>query len=245
MLQTNYKDMSAECLQDKNVHVWEFPDVKTKSPLIGWWEGNSPQSSETTAATTSQSPGSMTLTTIITVTTFTSLILTVTQSEAFFLFRNNNAGAETRSTNLTQDAILGLFDTVTGLTHGIGGIFEQFEDGFERIKPKNNTILNKVYVSDEEEGDDTSLGSTAVVGLFDSLRNLNKQVGKLVGVLGHTLTDRREDVEKIATNVDTRVFYFLQDLETHLISYHSVDKLRPRSEGLEEKTIWSYSKQKD
>merc|ERR1711953_449424 len=151
-----------------------------------------------------QSPGSMTLTTIITVTTFTSLILTVTQSEAFFLFRNRNAGAETRSTNLTQDAILGLFDTVTGLTHGIGGIFEQFEDGFERIKPKNNTILNKVYVSDEEEGDDTSLGSTAVVGLFDSLRNLNKQVG----VLGHTLTDRREDVEKIATNVDTRLTNF-------------------------------------
>merc|ERR1711874_579098 len=155
-----------------------------------------------------QSPGSMTLTTIITVTTFTSLLLTVTQSEAFFLFRNNNAGAETRSTNLTQYAILGLFDTVTGLTHGIGGIFEQFEDGFERIKPKNNTILNKVYVSDEEEDDDTSLGSTAVVGLFDSLRNLNKQVGKLVGVLGHTLTDRREDVEKIATNVDTRLTNF-------------------------------------
>merc|ERR1711953_822418 len=97
----------------------------------------------------SQSPGSMTLTTIITVTAFTSLILTVTQSEAFFLFRNNKAGAETRSTNLTQDAILGLFDTVTGLTHGIGGIFEQFEDGFERIKP-NKTVQNKVYVSGEE-----------------------------------------------------------------------------------------------
>merc|ERR1711953_699325 len=156
----------------------------------------------------SQSPGSMTLTTIITVTTFTSLILTVTQSEAFFLFRNKNGGAETRSTNLTQDAILGLFDTVTGLTHGIGGIFEQFEDGFARIKPTNKTIPNKVYVSDEEEDDDTSLGSTAVVGLFDSLRNLNKQVGKLVGVLGHTLTDRREDVEKIATNVDTRLTNF-------------------------------------
>merc|ERR1711953_402856 len=151
----------------------------------------------------SQSPGSMTLTTIITVTTFTSLILTVTQSEAFFLFRKNNAGAETRSTNLTQDAILGLFDTVTGLTHGIGGIFEQFEDGFERIKPKNNTILNKVYVSDEEEDDDTSLGSTAVVGLFDSLRNLNKQVGKLVGVLGHTLRDWRRKQFGVTANRKT------------------------------------------
>ena len=48
-------------------------------------------------------------------------------------------------------------------------------------------------------------GSTVVVGLFDSLRQFTKQVGKLVSVVGDRMDDRRGDVVRIADNVDTQV----------------------------------------
>ena len=139
------------------------------------------------------------------------VILATCHTQGFFL---DGDRVESRSTNLTQNTILGLFDTVTGLTHGIGGIFDQFEQGFESIRPRNQTVLDKVYVSEEEgsgssvsdEESDSSLGSKAVVGLFDSLRNLNRNVGKLVDIVGDTLSERREDIADIATNVDTRVW---------------------------------------
>ena len=139
------------------------------------------------------------------------VILATCHTQGFFL---DGDRVESRSTNLTQNTILGLFDTVTGLTHGIGGIFDQFEQGFESIRPRNQTVLEKDYVSEEEgsgssvsdEEHDSSLGSKAVVGLFDSLRNLNRNVGKLVDIVGDTLSERREDIADIATNVDTRVW---------------------------------------
>ena len=150
--------------------------------------------------------------TVINHTSITALlvILATCHTQGFFL---DGDRVESRSTNLTQNTILGLFDTVTGLTHGIGGIFDQFEQGFESIRPRNQTVLDKVYVSEEEgsgssvsdEEHDSSLGSKAVVGLFDSLRNLNRQVGKLVGRVGDTLTDRRDNVVRLASNLDTGV----------------------------------------
>merc|ERR1719510_604516 len=121
----------------------------------------------------------MTTTTAITVLV---LAITLPHSPAFFL-RSNYASASSRSSNqteddssLTEDTILGVFDTVTGLTYGLGGIFQQFEDGFEKIRPQGDTtITNKVFLNDEEvEEEDSNLGSSAVVGLFDSLRNLNR-----------------------------------------------------------------------
>merc|ERR1712154_521183 len=72
------------------------------------------------------------------------------------------------------------------------------------------TVINKVSVSDEE--DDSSLGSSAAQGLFSPLRNLNKNMGKLVYIMGDTLTERRDQVEDIASNVDTRVTHFGQGL---------------------------------
>ena len=44
-----------------------------------------------------------------------------------------------------------------------------------------------------------------VVGLFDSLRQFTKQLGKLVNKVGDRLDDRREDVVRIAGEVDTQV----------------------------------------
>ena len=44
-----------------------------------------------------------------------------------------------------------------------------------------------------------------VVGLFDSLRQFTKQLGKLVNTVGDRLDDRRQDVVRIAGEVDTQV----------------------------------------
>ena len=167
------------------------------------------------------------------------VILATSQVQGFFLYRDDDLdGVENRSTNLTQNAILGVYDVVTGLTHGVGAIFDQFEDGFERIRP-NKTVINKVSVSDEE--DDSSLGSSAVQGLFSSLRNLNKNVGKLVYIVGDTLTERRDQVEDIASNVDTRVFLGSKFRSSISILIILGDTLRAGAERVEETKLWIYS----
>ena len=160
-------------------------------------------------------------TTTITITVL-ALAFTVSHSHPFFLRNNQESGVSSRSSNetedesgLTQDTILGVFDTVTGLTYGLGGLFQQFEDGFQKIRPgSDTTVTNKVFHNDTEEAEEeTNIGSSAVVGLFDSLRNLNHHVGKLVGRVGDTLTDRRDNVVRLASNLDSGV--------SHLISPHS------------------------
>ena len=163
----------------------------------------------------------MTTTTTIAITVL-ALAFTVSHSHPFFLRNNQESGVSSRSSNqtedesgLTQDTILGVFDTVTGLTYGLGGLFQQFEDGFQKIRPgSDTTVTNKVFHNDTEEAEEeTNIGSSAVVGLFDSLRNLNRHVGKLVGRVGDTLTDRRDNVVRLASNLDSGV--------SHLISPHS------------------------
>ena len=44
-----------------------------------------------------------------------------------------------------------------------------------------------------------------MVGLFDSLRDLTQNVGKLVSIVGDRLDDSRGDVVRIASDVDTQV----------------------------------------
>merc|ERR1719412_1111695 len=129
-------------------------------------------------------------TTTTSIITVLALATTLSHSHPFFLRNDYESGPSSRSSNqteddgsnLTQDTILGVFDTVTGLTYGLGGLFQQFEDGFEKIRPQSDTsVTNKVFLNEdeEEEEEDATLGSSAVVGLFDSLRNLNRHVGKL------------------------------------------------------------------
>merc|ERR1712165_184647 len=131
-------------------------------------------------------PVKMTTTTTTTITVLV-LAFTLSHSHPFFLRTDEEDSLSSRSSNqteddsgLTQDTIVGVFDTVTGLTYGLGGLFQQFEDGFEKIRPQSDTsVTNKVFLTDEEEEEeeDATLGSSAVVGLFDSLRNLDRQVG--------------------------------------------------------------------
>ena len=162
--------------------------------------------------------GNMTTTTTTLIISFLVLAITLPHSQGFFL-RDRYDSPSSRSSNQTEEegslaegAILGVFDTVTGFTYGLEGIFEQFEDGFKKIRPQSDSTLTKKVSQnaedqeeEEEEEDDSTLGSIAVVGLFDSLRNFNRQVGKLVGKVGDTLTDRRGNVERLASNIDSGV----------------------------------------
>merc|ERR1712038_2126705 len=129
--------------------------------------------------------------------------------------RNSSLGRGNHSVSggWSQDAIMGLFDAVSGLTHGIGDAIQQFDPSIANKNSSvstNETSLDilerKDLIADDEGSDsDSSLGSTVVVGLFDSLRQFTKQLGKLVNKVGDRLDDRREDVVRIAGEVDTQV----------------------------------------
>ena len=46
------------------------------------------------------------------------------------------------------------------------------------------------------------------MGLFDSLRQFTQNVGKLVNIVGDRLEDRRGEVVRVASNVDSQVRAF-------------------------------------
>merc|ERR1712064_255531 len=87
------------------------------------------------------------------------------------------------SSNVTKDAIIGIFDAVSGLTHGIGDVLKEFEHGLN----DNETVIEKKQ-DEEEEADKEA--ETVVLGLFDTLVDFTKQVGKLVNIVGDRLDDR-------------------------------------------------------
>ena len=129
---------------------------------------------------------------------------------------------ERRNFTKPKDAIIGLFDAVTGITQGLGEAIQDFEPSLD-VEDKENDLRRKDINQDSDEKDPNLgmlgrisqgillifsknvLGSQVVVGLFDSLRQFTKQVGKLVSKVGDRLDDRRGDVVRIAGNVDTQV----------------------------------------
>ena len=129
---------------------------------------------------------------------------------------------ERRNFTQPKDAIIGLFDAVTGITQGLGEAIQDFEPSLD-VEDKENDLRRKDINQDSDEKDPNLgmlgrisqgillifsknvLGSQVVVGLFDSLRQFTKQVGKLVSKVGDRLDDRRGDVVRIAGNVDTQV----------------------------------------
>jgi len=101
--------------------------------------------------------------------------------------------------------IVGLFDTITGLTKEVGGLFGQFEDGFEKLKPVNDTKVEESIMSSNETEECDSPGSSIIVGLFKTLKDLTKDVGKLVSGVEEELTNRRQDVVDLAERVEDEV----------------------------------------
>ena len=108
--------------------------------------------------------------------------------------------AAAEENNVTvSNSIVGLFDLLTDATQGAGSLFEGFEEGFEAIQPLNET-------DGDSDGDSLSInGSSIVVGLFDSVRDVTKNVGNLIGALETNLVDNREDIVNLANNVEENV----------------------------------------
>ena len=108
--------------------------------------------------------------------------------------------AAAEENNVTvSNSIVGLFDLLTDATQGAGSLFEAFEEGFQAIQPLNET-------DGDSDSDSLSInGSSIVVGLFDSVRDVTKNVGNLIGALETNLVDNREDIVNLANNVEENV----------------------------------------
>ena len=108
--------------------------------------------------------------------------------------------AAAEENNVTvSNSIVGLFDLLTDATQGAGTLFEGFEEGFQAIQPLNET-------DGDSDSDSLSInGSSIVVGLFDSVRDVTKNVGNLIGALETNLVDNREDIVNLANNVEENV----------------------------------------
>ena len=105
--------------------------------------------------------------------------------------------------NITGPLLLNLFDSFTNLTDGVDLLFDEFQEGFEDIRPSNYSDLEEENVTDSNP---TPLsGSSVVVGLFDTLRDITEDVGDVVTDLGAGLTDKRQDVIEAAHHVDNKV----------------------------------------
>ena len=110
---------------------------------------------------------------------------------------------EENTRNITGPILLNLFDSLTNLTEGVDILFDEFEDGFEDIRPSNYSDLEE---NNNTDNTPTPLsGSSVVVGLFDALRDITEDVGDVVTDLGAGLTDKRPDVIEAAHHVDNKV----------------------------------------
>merc|ERR1719323_789579 len=119
------------------------------------------------------------------------------------LIQSFKVNEERSSINISvSDSLLSAFDLLTDVTKDTETLFGQFEDGFDYISPQNDT---EDYSLLDEELDLSINGSSIVVGLFDSVRGVTKNVGKVIGALGNTLVNNREDVVQLADNVETQV----------------------------------------
>ena len=114
-----------------------------------------------------------------------------------------------------SSAIVGLFDTVTGITHTVGGLVGEVGDGFEDIKGSEGAVVVEKVGGDNTTEEEASGGSQLVVGVFDALQELTRDVGDLVGTVEEVLGTRRGDVVDLADRVEENV----DTLHTRLTSY--------------------------
>merc|ERR1711976_922496 len=87
---------------------------------------------------------------------------------------------------------------------------EQFDhnlDSTAATEDDDETDVERIDVNKkvQTENEESSSAGNVMVGLFDSLRDLTQNVGKLVNIVGDRLDDSRGDVVRIATDVDTQV----------------------------------------
>ena len=103
--------------------------------------------------------------------------------------------------NITGPVLLNLFDSITNITMDIDGLFEEFEEGFEDIRHSNQSEKENTT----EVGGDSLSGSSIVVNIFDTLRDLTEDVGDVVTHVGAGLAEKRPEFIEVTHDVDSKV----------------------------------------
>ena len=134
---------------------------------------------------------------------FTGEFFTLTVVGGFAINLTDIEVNDETSKNITGPLLLNLFDSFTNLTVDVDGLFDEFQEGFEDIRPANYSDLEEKNITDNTPVPLT--GSSIVVGLFDTLRDITGDVGDVVTDLGAGLTDKRQDVIEAAHHVDNKV----------------------------------------
>ena len=81
--------------------------------------------------------------------TFSLLICDGFFLKSAYSSRSSLNGTGSDSSKITQNTIIGLFDAVTGLTHGIGDVMEQFDhnlDSTTATEDDDETIVDRIDV---------------------------------------------------------------------------------------------------
>merc|ERR1712198_505807 len=81
-----------------------------------------------------------------------------------------------------------------------------------RFSGKYYNSSSSLNITNLGDGSGSNVTKEAIIGLFDTLVDFTKQVGKLVNIVGDRLDDRRDDVVKIATSVDDQVNNFGENI---------------------------------
>ena len=123
----------------------------------------------------------------------------VNNCQSLLLVNTTNKIIEKTNFNVSN-TIIGLFDVISDVTKNSETLFDQFEDGFDTIQQSNETDFN----STEETSDQELDGSSFVVNSFNIIKDATKTFGDILGDLEVNLSDRREDVEDIAMEVDDK-----------------------------------------
>ena len=130
---------------------------------------------------------------------FTLSLISVTNG--FSIDLNDNELNDGTTKNVTGPLFLNIFDSISNLTMDIDVLFDEFQEGFDDIKAANSSEEENTT----EVDDDVLNGSSIVVGLFDTLRDITEDVGDVVTDVGEGLADKRPEFIEVTQEVDMKV----------------------------------------
>ena len=132
---------------------------------------------------------------------FISTLTLLSVTNGFSIDLNDNELNDGTTKNVTGPLFLNIFDSISNLTMDIDVLFDEFQEGFEDIKAANSSEEENTT----EVDDDVLNGSSIVVGLFDTLRDITEDVGDVVTDVGEGLVDKRPEFIEVTQEVDKKV----------------------------------------
>ena len=132
---------------------------------------------------------------------FISTLTLLSVTNGFSIDLNDNELNDGTTKNVTGPLFLNIFDSISNLTMDIDVLFDEFQEGFDDIKAANSSEEENTT----EVDDDALNGSSIVVGLFDTLRDITEDVGDVVTDVGEGLADKRPEFIEVTQEVDKKV----------------------------------------